>query len=83
MPNFSIKDYNKHTEDVKRVTLKYYEWALDHNINRYLTRHFSLRIVIADQYYYDKTLEQRRDILDTLDTSYLCKTIVFENTAYN
>ena len=43
----------------------------------------SLRLVIADEYYYDKTLEQRRDILDTLDTSFLCKTIVFENTAYN
>ena len=65
------------------MTLKYYEWALDHNINRYLSPNHSLRIVIADQYYYDKTLEERRDILDTIDTSHLCKTIVFENTSYN
>ena len=36
MPNFSIKDYEKHDEDIKRVTLKFYEWALDNNINRYV-----------------------------------------------
>lgn len=83
MPLFAIKDYDKHDENIKRVCLKFYEWALDHNINRYLLPHLSLRIVIADQYYYDKSLEARRDILDTLSTDFLCKTIIFENTAYN
>lgn len=39
MQTFSIKDYDKHAEDIKRVCLKYYEWALDHNINRYLPIH--------------------------------------------
>ena len=42
-----------------------------------------MQIVIADQYYYDKPLEERVKILSTLSTSFLCKTIVFENTAYN
>ena len=77
MTTFAIKDYNKHEEEIKRVTLSFYEWALDNQIKRYLPPPLSLRIVIADQYYYDKTLEQRRDILDTLDTSFLCKTIIF------
>jgi hypothetical protein len=36
---FSIKDYSKHSEEVKRVALKYYEWALDHQINRYHPPH--------------------------------------------
>ena len=45
---FSIKDYNIHKEDIKRVTLKFYEWALDHNVKRYFSTYFSLRIVIAD-----------------------------------
>ena len=40
-------------------------------------------MVIADEFYYQKTLEQRRDILGAPSTSYLCKTIVFENTAYD
>lgn len=77
MATFAIKDYHKHEEEIKRVTLSFYEWALDHQVKRYLPPLLSLRIVIADQYYYDKTLEQRRDILDTLDTSFLCKTIIF------
>lgn len=34
MPTFSIKDYDKHSEEIKRVCLKYYEWALNNNINR-------------------------------------------------
>ena len=36
MPNFSIKDYDKHSEEVKLVTLKFYEWAMDNHINRYV-----------------------------------------------
>lgn len=40
-------------------------------------------MVIADDKYYDKTLEQRRDILSAPSINFLCKTIVFENTAYN
>ena len=63
--------------------MKFYEWALDHHINRYSCPHSSMQIVIADQYYYDKPLEERVKILSTLSTSFLCKTIVFENTAYN
>ena len=57
MATFAIKDYNKHEEEIKRVTLSFYEWALDNQIKRYLPPPLSLRIVIADQYYYDKTLE--------------------------
>lgn len=40
MPPFAIKDYEKHDEHIKRVCLKFYEWALDHNINRYLLSHY-------------------------------------------
>lgn len=40
-------------------------------------------MVIADNKYYKKTLEQRRDILGAPDIKFLCKTIIFENTAYN
>ena len=40
-------------------------------------------MVIADDQYYKKTLEQRRDILDSPSVNFLCKTIIFENTAYN
>lgn len=43
----------------------------------------SFRMVIADHQYYQKTLEDRRGILTAPSTSFLCKTIVFENTAYN
>jgi hypothetical protein len=43
----------------------------------------SLRIVIADEFYYKKTLEERVQVLDTISTNYLCKTIVFENTGYS
>ncbi len=41
------------------------------------------RLVVADQYYYDKTLEERMGILNAPGTQYLCKTIIFENTAYD
>lgn len=34
MPEFSIKNYQNHQEDVKRVCLKYYEWALDRQLKR-------------------------------------------------
>lgn len=40
-------------------------------------------MVIADEFYYKKTLEQRRDILEAPSINFLCKTIVFENTAYD
>lgn len=40
-------------------------------------------MVIADDQYYNKPLEARRDILDAPSTKFICKTIVFENTAYN
>ena len=40
-------------------------------------------MVIADNQYYKKTLEQRRDILDSPSIDFLCKTIVFENTSYD
>jgi hypothetical protein len=35
MTTLSIKGYHTHSEDIKRVTLKFYEWALDKQINRY------------------------------------------------
>lgn len=44
---------------------------------------FSIRTVIADEHYYKKTLEERRDILSAPDIKFLCKTIIFENTAYD
>jgi len=43
----------------------------------------SFKMVIADAEYYEKTLEQRRNILRAPSINYLCKTIVFENTAYD
>jgi hypothetical protein len=43
----------------------------------------SLKIVIADEHYYNKTLEQRRDVLNAPSIDYLCKTIIFENTNFN
>lgn len=39
MATLSIKDYEKHSEEIKRVTLKFYEWALDHQVNRYSSPH--------------------------------------------
>jgi len=40
-------------------------------------------MVVADDTYYEKSLEQRRQILQAPSTSYLCKTIILENTAYD
>jgi hypothetical protein len=34
MSRFSIKNYDQHTDDIKRITLKFYEWALDHRVDR-------------------------------------------------
>lgn len=39
MSRFSIKDYQRHSEEIKRITLKFYEWALDHQVNRYSSPH--------------------------------------------
>lgn len=39
-------------------------------------------MVIADDTYYSKSLEERREILRAPSTAYLCKTIIMENTAY-
>ena len=43
----------------------------------------SVRLVIADEHYYTKTLEERRAILNAPNINFLCKTIIFENTAYD
>ena len=43
----------------------------------------SFGMVIADDQYYKKPLEARRDILSAPSVDFLCKTIVFENTAYD
>lgn len=40
-------------------------------------------MVVADGQYYNKSLEERRDILSAPSINFLCKTIVFENTAYD
>lgn len=40
-------------------------------------------MVVADEHYYSKTLEQRKKILSAPSVDYLCKTIIFENTAYD
>lgn len=40
-------------------------------------------MAIADETYYKKTLEQRREILSAPSIDYLCKTIILENTAYD
>jgi hypothetical protein len=40
-------------------------------------------MVVADDTYYSKTLEQRREILNAPSIDFLCKTIILENTAYN
>jgi hypothetical protein len=40
-----------------------------------------LRVVPPD--YYNRTLEERRDLLSAPDVQYLCKSILMENTAYD
>lgn len=39
MATLSIKDYAKHSQEIKAVTLKFYEWALDRHVNRYSSIH--------------------------------------------
>ena len=46
-------------------------------------RKLSLGLAIADHTYYDKSLEERRAILNAPSINYLCKTIVLENKAYD
>lgn len=43
MPNFSITNYSSQSEEIKRIALKFYEWALDHNINRYSFPHLAFK----------------------------------------
>lgn len=43
----------------------------------------SFQMVIADDQYYNKPLQARRDILSAPSVNFLCKTIIFENTAYD
>ena len=45
--------------------------------------YISFGMVIADDQYYKKPLEARRDILSAPSIDFLCKTIVFENNAYD
>ena len=34
MPNFSITNYEGQENDVKKIALKFYEWALNKQISR-------------------------------------------------
>jgi len=42
----------------------------------------SLAIIRAEPNYYNLTLEQRRDVLKAPHTTYLCKSLIMENTAF-
>jgi hypothetical protein len=48
-----------------------------------LNKFNSFSFVVADEFYYKKTLEQRRDILGAPSVDFLCKTIIFENKDYD
>lgn len=41
-----------------------------------------MAIIRAESNYYDLTLEQRRDVLKAPHTTYLCKSLIMENTAF-
>lgn len=72
----TVAHYSSSSPEKQLNCLKFYLWAMEHNLR-------SFRMVIADDKYYERTLEERRDILSAPSIEFLCKTIVFENTAYN
>ena len=41
-----------------------------------------MAIIRAEPNYYQLTLEQRRDVLKAPHTTYLCKSLIMENTAF-
>lgn len=74
----TIVNYQTETDENKKLNcLKYYRWAMEHKLHRYLLVSLSFGMVIADGDYYNKPLEARRDILSAPSINFLCKTIVF------
>ncbi len=57
---------------------------LTKNYQSYFTKiSFRFEVLGVESGYYQKSLEERKEILKAPDINYLCKTLVMENTAFN